>query len=247
MNTRSRSAAAAVAAAATARSSDDDGAVDAVATELQSVSISFSSKKAPAKAPGAEDDREETATTFAQTIVALVNKVYAALGNAQLEKTYQRALLLELRKLRGVSVVEELSIDIMYDDHVVGHRRADIVVDFADGSRCILELKAVATGLKVEYLKQLKYYMWAFKVPHGVLVNFPRVQNFPDIDDDAVADNFTLRKLQGSAVLSNATLRKRVATFDPEIHYVFNSEIDTPKGGETAKTTAGDGKLGSAP
>lgn len=235
MNTRSRSAATAASATAealaplAAHDHRDDRAVDAMALRLQSVSISFRSSDAVAAADATahgQEEEQENLATFKRTIVALVNKVYTALGNAQLESTYQSALLLELRKLRGVHVANERVINILYDDEVVGTRRADLVVCFADGSSCILELKAVK-DLTPEHLKQLKFYMWSFRVPHGVLINFPRVPGFPDIDDD-VADDFTLHKLQGKTVLSNRNLRKHAVTFEPEIHYISNAKIVPP-------------------
>lgn len=207
-------------------------ALDAVTLGLQRLSIPFTSES-PTELDVSDQfhgQTHETLASFKNTVVALANKVYAALGNAQLEATYQRALLVELRKLHehGVSVAEEVSIDITYDGHVVGHRRADIIVGFADGSHCILELKAVAKGLTAEHLRQLKYYMWSFKVPHGVLINFPRVPDFPDIDDGAVAASFYLHDLQGGTGLSNVNLRKHAATSKPAIYHVFNAAIVPP-------------------
>lgn len=261
MNTRSKSAMTAAATVAATGSSaqttpnvasrrDDSYAIDAVALELQRVSISFTSATCSAdtlESAPQELPEQETIASFQHTIVALVNKVYDALGNAQLEKTYQRALHHELRKLevRGVRVESERSIDILYDGEVVGTRRADLVLGFSDGSHCILELKAVGRGLSNEHLKQLKYYMWSFKVPHGVLINFPRVPEFPEVD----SDGFELTRLQGAVVLSNFHLRKRAQTpLEPEIHYVSNAEIAPPAASAQSPVMSGSSEReGKAP
>lgn len=224
MVTRSQKAAKAATelqAGSISASNNEDQAVEDLQVQLQSVSINFTS--VPSKEGQQEDDDSSVldAVAFKELVVDLVNRVYEALGDAQLEKTYQRALQIELNKLqpRGVRVLEELSIPIRYDGVHIGTRRADLVLVFHDGSRCILELKAVKTGLSSSHLRQLKYYMAAFGVPNGLLINFPRMQDFPDLDDDVQA-GFDVETLQGG-VLSDRNLRKRVAS-SPEIFSVNN-------------------------
>lgn len=219
--TKAGTAATELKAAATAGSNNEDQTVEDLQLQLQSVSIDFTS--VPAKEGQQEDDDSSLldAVAFKEVIVDLVNRVYEALGDAQLEQTYQRALQIELNKLqpRGVRVLEELSIPIRYDGVHIGTRRADLVLIFHDESKCILELKAVKTGLSSSHLRQLKYYMAAFGVPNGLLINFPRMQDFPDLEDDVQA-GFDVETLQGD-VLSDRNLRKRVAS-SPAILSVRN-------------------------
>lgn len=71
------------------------------------------------------------------------DKLQYALGTQNLEATYQRALCIELTEI-GLTVDQEVPINLMYKGHVVGHRRADIIVTLKDGSRIIIEMKAIA-------------------------------------------------------------------------------------------------------
>jgi GxxExxY protein len=70
-----------------------------------------------------------------------VNKV---LGAGFLEKVYENALLVELRK-RGLKAEPQLPITVKYKDEVVGDYFADIVVD----GQVILEIKAIESLSKI--------------------------------------------------------------------------------------------------
>ncbi|KAJ0399966.1 hypothetical protein ATCC90586_002157 [Pythium insidiosum] len=162
---------------------------------------------------------------FLEDIVAMVNDVYAALGDAQTESTYQRALQVELQR-RGVTCVAETSIPIVYRGSCIGSRRADLIVELADAAktRCILELKAVQS-LSSENLRQLKYYMTHFHVPLGLLINFPKRQSFPDVDDERIKFDFVVTSLQGGVSLRDSVARRTRAAMEPEIFSVTNALI----------------------
>ncbi|GLD99662.1 hypothetical protein PINS_up008388 [Pythium insidiosum] len=163
--------------------------------------------------------------SFLEHIVTMANAVYTALGDAQTESTYQRALQLELQR-RGVTCVAETSIPILYRGEQIGSRRADLIVELADADRtqCILELKAVQS-LSSDNLRQLKYYMAHFHVPLGLLINFPKRQTFPDLDDEHLSSGFDVTLLQGDGPLRHSTARRTRSAAAPELHVVRNHLI----------------------
>ena len=83
-----------------------------------------------------------------------------------LESVYQKALLIELEK-NGISAKGEVSINVYYDECVVGEFRADIVI----GNKIIIELKAVQ-NLSLIHEAQLVNYLTATKIDCGLLINF---------------------------------------------------------------------------
>jgi len=67
-----------------------------------------------------------------------VFEVNKELGHGFLEKVYENALLIELRK-RGLSAEKQIPIKVLYKGESVGEYTADILVE----GRVILELKTV--------------------------------------------------------------------------------------------------------
>jgi GxxExxY protein len=194
---------------------------------LEKCSIQADSPASP-PATSSEEDLEEkpiqTAVEFEAELVRMVNLVYGTLGNAQSEGAYQRALAIEIKQ-RGLTCLSEFEIPIEYKGQRIGSRRADLIVQLGEGSRYILELKAVQ-NLKTDHLRQLKYYMVHFHVPLGLLINFPKAQTFPDVvvdEDGGGAINFDVDKLQGETELRDQPTRKARASKvapAPEIHRV---------------------------
>lgn len=101
-----------------------------------------------------------------EKIIFLFQKVYYELGFGFLEKVYQNALLIELRKNGLVSECQK-KIKVHYSGDVVGDYYADIVVE----GRVILELKA-AEALVHEHEQQLINYLRATEIEVGLLLNF---------------------------------------------------------------------------
>ncbi|GMF50780.1 unnamed protein product [Phytophthora fragariaefolia] len=112
-----------------------------------------------------------------EELPAICNEVFGVVGPYNLEATYQRALALELRD-RGVTVLSEVEIPVLYKGQRIATRRVDLYLKL--DKPVILELKAVVTGLKPDHLKQLKFYMTHFNVVEGFLINFPHITGFPD-------------------------------------------------------------------
>ena len=95
-----------------------------------------------------------------------VFEVSRILGPGFLEKVYQNALLIELKK-RGLKVQNEVPINVFYKEEVVGQYIADILVE----ERVIVELKTVEKLDKV-HEAQLLNYLKATGIRVGLLVNF---------------------------------------------------------------------------
>ena len=93
-------------------------------------------------------------------------KVNKVLGVGFLEKVYENALLVELKK-RSIRAEAQVPISVKYKDEVVGEYFADIVVE----DKVILELKAVESLEKI-HEAQLLNYLKATRYKIGLLVNF---------------------------------------------------------------------------
>ncbi|GAK60833.1 hypothetical protein U27_00731 [Candidatus Vecturithrix granuli] len=93
-------------------------------------------------------------------------KVYNTLGYGFLEKVYENAMRIELRK-RGCQVKQQQPLTVYYEDETVGEYFADLVVN----NTIILELKA-AEKLAHEHECQLINYLKATDLEVGLLLNF---------------------------------------------------------------------------
>ena len=92
-----------------------------------------------------------------------VNKV---LGPGFLEKVYENALLIELKK-RGLKAQSQVPIKVFYKENVVGEYITDILVE----GKVIVELKTVEAIDKI-HEAQLLNYLKATGIRVGILVNF---------------------------------------------------------------------------
>ncbi len=99
-------------------------------------------------------------------------KVYNTLGHGFLEKVYENAMLIELRK-RGIVCEKQKQIKVYYEGEQVGDYYADITTD----QKVILELKA-AKGLSEENELQLINYLKATDMEVGLLLNFGKKSEF---------------------------------------------------------------------
>jgi GxxExxY protein len=104
-------------------------------------------------------------------IIKAFYTVYNTLGDGFLEKVYENALMIELRK-SGLQADQQKKIEVFYDAQKVGDYFADILVE----NIVILELKA-ADAVAPEYEAQLINYLKATEIEVGLLLNFgPRPQ-----------------------------------------------------------------------
>src|SRR5205085_1134121 len=101
-----------------------------------------------------------------EQVIQAYYKVYNQLGYGFLEKVYQNALVLELRK-RGLRAGPRWQINVYYERELGGEYYADVLV-----SDCvILELKAIER-LCEEHHAQLLNYLKATGIEVGLLLNF---------------------------------------------------------------------------
>jgi GxxExxY protein len=101
-----------------------------------------------------------------EKIIKCFYNVYNTLGFGFLEKVYENALLIELKK-EGLNVSKQFPIKVYYNNCVVGEYFADITVNDC----IILELKA-AEVLIEEHELQLINYLKATEIEIGLLLNF---------------------------------------------------------------------------
>ncbi|WGF92207.1 GxxExxY protein [Aequorivita marisscotiae] len=105
-------------------------------------------------------------------IIKAFYKVYNSLGYGFLERVYENAMMIELRKM-GLIVQKQMPINVFYEKQQVGKYFADIVVE----ERIIIELKA-AENLCEEHEFQLLNYLKATEIEIGLLLNFGKKPQF---------------------------------------------------------------------
>jgi GxxExxY protein len=101
-----------------------------------------------------------------RSVIGCAFKVHNTLGSGFLEKVYQSALCIELRKL-GLQVVEHEPIKVVYEGQIVGEYYADLLVE----GRVIVEIKAVEDLVRAHEV-QLVNYLSATGIDVGLLINF---------------------------------------------------------------------------
>jgi GxxExxY protein len=100
------------------------------------------------------------------SIQGAVFEVNRILGAGFLEKIYENALLIELRK-RGLSAENQVPIDVEYKGDNVGQFFADILVE----NKVVLEIKAV-NSIQKAHEAQILNYLKATNLKIGLLINF---------------------------------------------------------------------------
>lgn len=99
-------------------------------------------------------------------IIKAFFNVYNRLGHGFLEKVYQNALAIELRKY-GFECILNHPIEVFYEGHKVGFYYADILVN-----NCVIIENKAAASLCPEHEAQLVNYLKATDVEVGLLLNF---------------------------------------------------------------------------
>ena len=95
-----------------------------------------------------------------------VFEVNSVLGPGFLEKIYENALALELKR-KGFKAVCQAPIKVQYKEDIVGEYFADLLVE----NKVIVELKTVERIEKI-HEAQLLNYLKATGIKVGLLVNF---------------------------------------------------------------------------
>jgi len=107
-----------------------------------------------------------------KTVIGCAFEVINELGAGFLESVYEKALLVALRQ-RGLSVIAQHPIKVIFRGQSVGDFYADILVE----DKVIVELKAVK-AVTPEHQAQIINYLNATGIEVGLLINFgnPRLE-----------------------------------------------------------------------
>jgi GxxExxY protein len=98
-------------------------------------------------------------------VIGSAYKVHNTLGPGFLEKVYENALKLELKK-RGIDARQQIKLPVWYEGYRVGLYFPDLWID-----ELIIEVKAGVT-LAPEHEQKLIHYLTATGVDNGLLINF---------------------------------------------------------------------------
>ena len=101
-----------------------------------------------------------------EKIIGAFYKVFNVLGHGFLEKVYEKAMMVELKKM-GLNAQRQVPIKVYQEGEVVGDYKADIIVV----EKVIVELKA-AEMLRLKDEAQLLNYLKATEIEVGLLLNF---------------------------------------------------------------------------
>jgi GxxExxY protein len=107
-----------------------------------------------------------------ELIIKAFYKVYNTLGYGFLEKVYENAMLIELKKM-GLNAVAQPPVKVFYEGEQVGVYFADILVE----NKVMLELKT-ADGIAAENEAQLINYLKATDIEIGLVLNFGKKPQF---------------------------------------------------------------------
>jgi GxxExxY protein len=111
-------------------------------------------------------------SAITSTIIKAYYTFYNKLGYGFLEKVYENALIIELKKV-DLRCQKQVPIKVYYDTENVGEYFADIIVN-----ECvILELKAAECIIE-EHEAQLINYLRATNIEVGLLLNFGKEAEF---------------------------------------------------------------------
>ena len=109
-----------------------------------------------------------TENEISYEIRGAIYEVYNTLGPGLLESVYEAGLVTELREIRGLKVVQQENLDVLYKGTKLP---VDFRLDLLVEDKVIVELKSVEE-MKNVYFKQLTTYLRISNKHLGILVNF---------------------------------------------------------------------------
>jgi len=112
------------------------------------------------------DMNRERVNATTHTIIGAAHKVSAKLGQGFLEKVYENALGLELRKA-GLAIEHQRAVSVLYEGVIVGDFVTDLVVE----NEILVEVKAV-DFLERPHRLQCINYLRATGLRVALLLNF---------------------------------------------------------------------------
>jgi GxxExxY protein len=115
---------------------------------------------------GTLSGRVGPAAELTQRIIGCAFRVHGVLGSGFMEKVYENAMVIELRKA-GLAVRQQAPMTVWYQGQHVGEYFADLLVD----DEIVCELKA-GDEVAPEHEMQLVNYLAATGKAVGLLINF---------------------------------------------------------------------------
>ena len=112
------------------------------------------------------DEKRKQLDRVTAKIIGAAQRVSSALGIGFLEKVYENALAIELRK-GGVLVKQQPLLKVFYEGEIVGEYAADLIVE----NEVVVELKAVR-ALDNVHQAQCMNTLRATKLTVCLLLNF---------------------------------------------------------------------------
>ncbi|MDD2890670.1 MAG: GxxExxY protein [bacterium] len=114
------------------------------------------------------DANKRRLNEISEKIIGGAFNVHNTLGCGFLEKVYENALALELKKA-GFKIAQQSPIKVYYEKEIVGDYIADILVE----DEIIIEIKAVKFIDEI-HEAQIINYLKATKLKLGLILNFCR-------------------------------------------------------------------------
>jgi len=108
----------------------------------------------------------EEINKITEAVIGAAMKVSNTLGVGFLEKVYENALVVELRRA-GLKIEQQKAIRVNYEGVVVGHYIADLIIE----NTVLVELKS-AKAIDGIHQAQLLNYMKATNLKIGLILNF---------------------------------------------------------------------------
>jgi len=108
----------------------------------------------------------ETIDELIKKVIGIAYIVHNTLGSGFLEKIYEKAMVIELRKT-NIFVEPQFPIPVYYDNVQIGDYYADLFIE----QRLIVELKTIE-NISVAHEKQLLNYLTGTIIDDGLLINF---------------------------------------------------------------------------
>jgi GxxExxY protein len=126
------------------------------------------------------DKRRLAIDSITEQVIGAAYEVSNVLGVGFLEKVYENAMAVEIRK-RGLSVIQQQMINVCYGSVVVGQYVTDMVVE----NLVLVEVKAVKC-LDDVHRAQCLNYLKATGMAVCLLINF----GSPKVDVKRIVSNF---------------------------------------------------------
>ena len=118
------------------------------------------------------DEKRNSQDQITRLTIGAAQRVSTVLGNGFLEKAYENALMIELKR-SGLIAQAQTPIQVKYESEVVGEYLVDILVE----KQILIELKAVI-ALDNIHKAQCMNYLKASQLSVCLLINFgqPKIE-----------------------------------------------------------------------